>query len=107
MSLDLPIKILWPKSLDFAANQGYSMLGLGDIVVPGMFVATALRYDLSRSRDRAPKQNYSKPYFTAAMIAYVAGLATTMAVMITFRAAQPALLYIRSVNRADQDLALI
>lgn len=98
-SLDLPIKILWPRSLSFAADQGYSMLGLGDIVVPGMFVATALRYDLNCSAHKDPKQRFSKPYFTSAMIAYIAGLATTMAVMITFRAAQPALLYLRSVNR--------
>ena len=97
-TLDVPIKLLWEKSLTFSTEHGFTMLGLGDIVVPGMFVATALRYDLSCSAHKDPKQRFSKPYFTSAMIAYIAGLATTMAVMITFRAAQPALLYLRSVD---------
>jgi minor histocompatibility antigen H13 len=38
--------------------------------------------------------NFEKPYFTACMVAYVAGLATTMGVMHFFNAAQPALLYL-------------
>ncbi|KAI5123997.1 hypothetical protein M0805_006407 [Coniferiporia weirii] len=93
-SLDAPIKILWPKSYLFSVEQGFTMLGLGDIVVPGMFVSTALRYDLSKSMHRDPKRNFAKPYFTAAMLAYGLGLATTMTVMHTFGAAQPALLYL-------------
>lgn len=38
--------------------------------------------------------DFTKPYFTSAMIAYVLGLATTMVVMHFFKAAQPALLYL-------------
>ncbi|KAL1748691.1 signal peptide peptidase-domain-containing protein [Schizophyllum fasciatum] len=91
-SLDVPIKLLWPKSLAFSGARGYTMLGLGDVVIPGVFVALALRYDFhSAGRPRAP---FAKPYFTAALTAYVLGLATTMAVMHTFKAAQPALLYL-------------
>ncbi|KAJ1938641.1 hypothetical protein EC988_007530, partial [Linderina pennispora] len=37
---------------------------------------------------------FPTPYFTSCMIAYVAGLATTITVMHTFKAAQPALLYL-------------
>ena len=33
-SFDAPIKLLFPKDL-FAAELQYSMLGLGDIVIPG------------------------------------------------------------------------
>ena len=44
-NLDVPIKLLWAKSLSFATERGFTMLGLGDIVVPGMFVSLALRYD--------------------------------------------------------------
>ena len=77
------------------------MLGLGDIVIPGAFVALGLRYDYARHLLSAPKGqsasvgSYSKPYFHAGMVAYVAGLATTMTVMHVFKAAQPALLYLR------------
>lgn len=35
-SFDAPIKVMFPKSL-FVADSGFSMLGLGDIVLPGIF----------------------------------------------------------------------
>lgn len=95
-NLDLPIKLLWPKSAIFSTSKGFTMLGLGDIVVPGLFISLALRYDYSRhtrSNSRAP--SFVKPYFYAALSSYVAGLVTTMTVMHTFKAAQPALLYLR------------
>lgn len=38
--LDVPIKLLIPRP------SGLAMLGLGDIVIPGMMVGLALRYDL-------------------------------------------------------------
>ncbi|TDL24176.1 hypothetical protein BD410DRAFT_786262 [Rickenella mellea] len=93
-SLDVPIKILWPKSLAFTTERGFTMLGLGDIVIPGLFITLALRYDLHRSAHKQPSRSFAKPYFTAAISAYVAGLATTMGVMHFFKAAQPALLYL-------------
>ncbi|KAH9946985.1 signal peptide peptidase-domain-containing protein [Amylocystis lapponica] len=92
-TLDVPIKLLWPKSLAFSSERGFTMLGLGDIVVPGMFIALALRYDYYRSSELTTR-SFSKPYFYAAMFAYIAGLATTMSVMHFFKAAQPALLYL-------------
>ncbi|PPQ67307.1 hypothetical protein CVT25_005891 [Psilocybe cyanescens] len=86
-TLDVPIKLLWPKSVVFAGERGYTMLGLGDVVIPGTFVALALRYDYA-SKGRG------QPYFWAGMGAYVVGLASTMAVMHVFGKAQPALLYL-------------
>lgn len=96
-SLDLPMKILWPKSIGFSTVNGSMMLGLGDIVVPGTFVSLALRYDHFRHTKKAQPvgTTFTKPYFVASLVAYVAGLATTMAVMHVFHAAQPALLYLR------------
>ncbi|KAJ7084374.1 peptidase A22B, signal peptide peptidase [Mycena belliarum] len=92
-SLDVPIKLLWPKSLVFAGDRGYTMLGLGDVVVPGVFIALGLRYDHHRAG--APGGGrFSKPYFHAGLAAYVAGLVTTMGIMHLFGAAQPALLYL-------------
>ncbi|KAF9820332.1 hypothetical protein IEO21_01546 [Rhodonia placenta] len=93
-NLDVPIKIVWAKSLTFSTERGFTMLGLGDIVVPGMFIALALRYDHHRSSHKAPGSAYAKPYFTAAVFAYVLGLGTTMFVMHYFKKAQPALLYL-------------
>ena len=62
----------------------FSMLGLGDIVIPGIFVALMLRFD--------HKQGFSgSPYFTTNFVAYVLGLVATVSVMHFFDAAQPAL----------------
>lgn len=92
-----------------------AMLGLGDIVVPGIFVAMMLRFDAFRagawkphhlkadaaqpaSTDLLPPApvslDFPKPYFWAQMAAYLASLAVTLGVMYVFKHAQPALLYL-------------
>jgi len=93
-SLDVPIKLLWPKSMSFTSERGFTMLGLGDIVIPGVFVALALRYDHHRHSKSSPPTSFTKPYFYAALGAYISGLVTTMTVMHIFKKAQPALLYL-------------
>lgn len=89
-SFDGPIKVVWPKDL-MAATYSFSMLGLGDIVIPGLFLALLLRYDVKRSKN---KKHFSAPYFNTTFVGYILGLAITMFVMHVFRAAQPALLYL-------------
>ena len=46
-TLELPIKLMWPSVLSGTTNIRYIMLGLGDIVLPGFFVALALRCDVN------------------------------------------------------------
>ncbi|KAK4356471.1 hypothetical protein RND71_025442 [Anisodus tanguticus] len=82
-SFDAPIKLLFPIA---DAKRPFSMLGLGDIVIPGIFVALALRFDVSRGKE--------PQYFKSAFLGYTFGLALTIFVMNWFQAAQPALLYI-------------
>ena len=100
-SLDGPIKILFPRSLVPDATTGkleMSLLGLGDIVIPGFFLALLLRFDAHNANvDYFPTNvhaSFPKPYFHSALFGYVLGLATTLYVMIVFEAAQPALLYL-------------
>jgi len=90
-SFDAPIKLLFPKSL-LAEQYSFSMLGLGDIVIPGIFIALLLRYDLHRSQ--RDKIAFSANYFTTTLISYTLGLILTIVIMHTFQAAQPALLYL-------------
>src|ERR1700734_46904 len=87
--------------LESSQKLEFSMLGLGDIVVPGLFIALALRYDLYRFHQQNPTVNYKrhmyrfpKPYFISTFAAYIAGLVLTMTVMHVFKKAQPALLYL-------------
>jgi minor histocompatibility antigen H13 len=90
-SFDAPVKLLFPKNL-FAEELQFSMLGLGDIVIPGIFIALLLRFDSKLSEKL--KKGFKKTYFNATFIGYILGLATTIVVMHTFQAAQPALLYL-------------
>lgn len=100
-SLDGPIKILFPRSLTRNPETNLldmSLLGLGDIVIPGFFLALMLRFDAHRANLSVTRINYHayfpKPYFIATLWAYVAGLGLTMFIMLKFNAAQPALLYL-------------
>ncbi|KIW00792.1 uncharacterized protein PV09_07771 [Verruconis gallopava] len=45
-NLDVPIKLLIPREPDKKGVAQFSMLGLGDVVLPGMMIALALRFDL-------------------------------------------------------------
>ncbi|KAJ3196139.1 hypothetical protein HK101_009972 [Irineochytrium annulatum] len=107
--LDVPIKVVWPRNMTAIIEQGilnkptgvpFSMLGLGDIVIPGIFVALCLHFDHYRYLQSAAgkKNKYARyfpaPYFTWCFISYVSGLVVTVVVMHTFQAAQPALLYL-------------
>lgn len=102
-NLDVPIKLLWPKSLTFSDVRGFTMVGLGDIVIPGTFIALALRYDYHRSlkAKSGPEGSFGKPYFYAALVAYLLGFVVTLTVMHVFGKAQPALLYLRYVIRHE------
>jgi len=90
-SFDAPVKLLFPKDI-FAETFQFSMLGLGDIVIPGIFIALMLRFDESFARREG--ESYPKPYFYSCCLAYLLGLITTILVMHCFQAAQPALLYL-------------
>ncbi|KAG5890477.1 hypothetical protein JTB14_013419 [Gonioctena quinquepunctata] len=88
-SFEAPIKLVFPQDLlqnGMSANN-FAMLGLGDIVIPGIFIALLLRFDHSLKRQ-------TKTYFHASVIAYFLGLMATIFVMHVFKHAQPALLYL-------------
>ncbi|KAI0124726.1 intramembrane protease [Xylariales sp. AK1849] len=147
--LDVPIKLV------FEGPTRSSMLGLGDIVVPGMFIGLCLRFDhfmyYYRQRKLVPvkleteentpdevvttsetqrmvvKPKYVNPmgqwgnrfwstsigkmlspdatpavqasafpktYFYASMFGYLVGMMATLAMLLVFKQAQPALLYL-------------
>ncbi|CAG8571174.1 4355_t:CDS:2, partial [Cetraspora pellucida] len=100
-SFDAPIKVVWPKQwtgLQPDEALQFTMLGLGDIVVPGIYVALCLRFDHSNYLKKNPnadrRSTFHTPYFWNCFTAYILGLVTTIVVMHTFKAAQPALLYL-------------
>lgn len=84
--IDGPIKILFPQTI-FGSHAKKSLLGLGDIVIPGFFIAQTLVF----STLYVKRGTF---YFRVAMWAYFLSLVNTMSVMLIFQHAQPALLYI-------------
>ncbi|KAK9419427.1 hypothetical protein SUNI508_07402 [Seiridium unicorne] len=141
--LDVPIKLV------FESNKRSSMLGLGDIVVPGIFIGLCLRFDhflyyyrqqklipielesAATSDDGAVVTNtetqrmvrkpkyvspmgqwgnkfwgkqdatpavkaaaFPKTYFKASMGGYLLAMVTTLVMLLVFKHAQPALLYL-------------
>lgn len=87
-----PIKLVFPQ-FPGATAQDMSMLGLGDIVVPGLFVALMLRFDVRNVALTSPLPK-RLPYFAGAVISYFMGLVITYVALTVFKAAQPALLYL-------------
>ncbi|KAM0004726.1 putative aminopeptidase [Helianthus debilis subsp. tardiflorus] len=83
----IPMLLKIPRMFD--PWGGYSIIGFGDIILPGLLVAFSLRYDwLSNKSLRAG-------YFLWAMLAYGLGLLITyVALNLMDGHGQPALLYI-------------
>ena len=88
-SFEVPIKLMFPQDLleKGLTASNFAMLGLGDIVLPGIFIALLLRFDNSLSR----KTNV---YFYSTFFAYFMGLLATMLIMHLFNHPQPALVYL-------------
>lgn len=101
-NLDGPIKLMFPKELksDSYELKDFNMIGLGDIVIPGIYVALMIRYDLVkyfRENPRAKQLSLGYrncKYFVHTIIGYALGIISTLLVMNIWRHAQPALLYL-------------
>ncbi|XP_036420471.1 signal peptide peptidase-like 2A isoform X2 [Colossoma macropomum] len=85
----LPVVMRVPRFSAWAQNlcvMQFSILGYGDIIVPGLLVAYCHRFDVWIGSNRI--------YFISCTIAYCVGLAVTFVVMLLSRMGQPALLYL-------------
>ena len=117
-NIEGPVKLMFPK-LQEAIEQmrkekgednqyagkaydprEYNMIGLGDIVIPGIYVALMLRFDIylyKKAKKDISKFGFSfknMKYFLVTFIFYNIGIITTLSVMYFFNHAQPALLYL-------------
>jgi len=98
--LSLPGKLVFPSM----HNSGhFSMLGLGDIVMPGLLLCFVLRYDAYKKAQLISTEAGVPPpttfhnrisYFHCSLIGYFLGLLTATVSSEIFKAAQPALLYL-------------
>lgn len=93
--IDAPILLQFPQDIyrqGFGNARKHAMLGLGDIVIPGIFIALLRRFDYRVGS--ASGSGNRRCYFFITIVAYALGLLITMAIMHFFKAAQPALLYL-------------
>ncbi|GAB5354287.1 hypothetical protein AAMO2058_000106100 [Amorphochlora amoebiformis] len=98
----MPMLLKMPRLMD--PTPGDSLLGLGDIAIPGLYISYLLRFDYlteshwvfgdscSASRSKATSTRIG--FFSVAMIGYLAGLVMCDVVLILTKMGQPALLYI-------------
>lgn len=110
-SLEGPIKLMFPKKFEWEEQKDFNMIGLGDIVIPGVYVALMLRLDYLRVLRKLKDQgtglmtdslgNFIIPFnftnfstFILTFFGYFAGILSTLIVMNVFQHAQPALLYL-------------
>lgn len=106
-NLDGPIKLMFPKIFNWETQKDFNMIGLGDIVIPGIFVALMVRFDYMRAlrvmKDKlVDEKNNTIVKFTISrfntflwtFFGYFMGILSTLVVMNVFMHAQPALLYL-------------
>lgn len=82
-NIDLPIKLLIPKLITDSSGLstiGFSLLGLGDIVLPGSFILLVARYNPN--------------WLFLELVLYSFGLIESFLAVFMFNSGQPALLYI-------------
>ncbi|XP_071504392.1 signal peptide peptidase-like 2B [Diadema antillarum] len=87
-SEQIPVLLTVPRFCHsaFSVCNIYSMLGFGDILVPGLLVGFCHTYDL--------KIKSSRIYFITSVIAYGVGLVMTFIALTLMQTGQPALLYL-------------
>eukprot|EP00293_Proteomonas_sulcata_P016805 CAMPEP_0184296876 /NCGR_PEP_ID=MMETSP1049-20130417/7825_1 /TAXON_ID=77928 /ORGANISM="Proteomonas sulcata, Strain CCMP704" /LENGTH=202 /DNA_ID=CAMNT_0026606323 /DNA_START=48 /DNA_END=656 /DNA_ORIENTATION=+ len=86
--LNVPIKILVPLMMAHGKSMQFTLIGLGDIVLPGLLLCFALRFDDSKGVDK------KSGYFAATMVGYCVGLTMCEIIVGTFHVAQPAMIYL-------------
>jgi Signal peptide peptidase len=83
-AIDIPNKIVIPYFGDYPLPR-CSLLGLGDMVLPGLFVTYCYRFGLYKK---------TQAYHVSSVIAYAVGIFLCGVFLIIFKQGQPALLYI-------------
>ncbi|ETW01312.1 hypothetical protein H310_06876 [Aphanomyces invadans] len=88
----LPMLLLFPRLHDWRGGQ--AMLGLGDIVLPGLLLSFALRFDYSREVQYKRTDVVVHRYYAVTCVGYCVGLFAANLAVLYMEMGQPALLYL-------------
>ncbi|WZN59530.1 signal peptide peptidase [Chloropicon roscoffensis] len=98
--LSTPTKFLFPRDAAVAAaaessSFDFSLLGLGDVLIPGLLIGLLLRFEGRASKgSEGGGGGGGGGYFAPALFAYGAGLLVSFAASFVSGKGQPALLYL-------------
>ena len=86
--VEAPVKFIFPApDSDIVRDYNFSVLGLGDLVIPGLFVRLMAKAD-----EALNPAKFS--YFNTAVLAYAFGLGACFTANAIFQNGQPALIYL-------------
>ena len=88
----LPMLLILPKLADY--RGGLVLLGLGDVVLPGLLLSLGARLDAARAILRPSQYNIFNGYFLPLILSYAIGLLIANLMVYASNKAQPALLYL-------------
>lgn len=96
--IDGPIKLLFPTQ-NSSSEYPYSILGLGDLVIPGLFVALLGLVDQYTNSNETLDDGELKKvsYLQSGVLAYSLGLILTFLANIFTNTGQPALFYLSPI----------
>jgi minor histocompatibility antigen H13 len=94
--IDLPLKLQFPY-YNFVGDIEVSLLGLGDIIIPGLFLSLCLKYDVDNcilACNRQRPKTFRTPLYYISLGFYILGLLMTYSALYFFEKPQPALVFI-------------
>ena len=101
-SIQIPIKIEFPILFSNNPIKNCMLLGLGDILLPGMIIKYSRRFDLLKKRMDKKKVGIRKKrskisFYFYNLILYFISVAAAMIMMFVFNHGQPVLFYISPI----------
>ena len=94
-SIQIPIKIEFPILFSNNPIKNCMLLGLGDILLPGVVIKYCRRFDLLRQKMEPTIKGMS--FYTFNLILYFVSVALAMSMMFIFDHGQPVLFYISPI----------
>ncbi len=94
-SIQIPIKIEFPILFSNNPIKNCMLLGLGDILLPGVVIKYCRRFDLIRQKIKPKLKGMS--FYVFNMLLYFVSVALAMIMMFVFNHGQPVLFYISPI----------
>ncbi|KAI7905654.1 signal peptide peptidase-domain-containing protein [Cokeromyces recurvatus] len=103
-----PTSVVWPRNINtyvfnklLRKDQFFTMFGLGEIIIPGIFIAYCLKIDKlneskrqNKSEQKKNKVYFKNPYFMSCLLAYTLGAGASIYTVHFTKEPQSAFLFV-------------